>query len=234
MGARRSVVRDNPRISANKLGEYLTARPARRRAILRDQKRPVAFKAARYVDAYEAVTTSILDPEIENEDLMLRAIDLRATSSGSQWQDQDRALSAEMIEEFIELRPELELDRFLCDRVDRFAEARVRIEGVDVSVRPDVLLTAASGSREPRRGAVKLSFVKTNPLGTDGSEYVATIVRHYLEHAAQGEVDYRNIFVVDVPSGLVTRAPRAWRARFNDVRAACQEIRALWPQIRGD
>ncbi len=33
-------VRDTPRISLNKLGEYMTASPSRRRSIVRDQKRP--------------------------------------------------------------------------------------------------------------------------------------------------------------------------------------------------
>ena len=233
MGARDTVIRDLPRISANKLGEYITARPARRRSIVRDQKRPSTFKVARYSDAYDAVTTSIVDDAFDDEDLMQRAIDLRASSSGSQWQDQDRALSAEMIEDFVQLRPDLELDGFLRDRADRFAETKVLIEGVMVSVRPDVLLSAASGEPEPRRGAVKLSFVKTNPLGAEGGEYVATIVRHYLE-GIHVEVDYGRVFVVDVPSGIVVRAPRAYRSRLNDVRAACQEIRALWPQIRID
>ena len=35
--------RKAPRISVNKLGEYMTATPLRRRRIIQDQKRPKAF-----------------------------------------------------------------------------------------------------------------------------------------------------------------------------------------------
>jgi hypothetical protein len=43
-----SRIRETPRISVNKLAEYMVATPARRRGIIRDQKVKRDFIVARY------------------------------------------------------------------------------------------------------------------------------------------------------------------------------------------
>lgn len=47
--------RPSPRISATKLGEYLTATASRRRKIVEDQKYPPPFQVARYTEAEKAI-----------------------------------------------------------------------------------------------------------------------------------------------------------------------------------
>ena len=49
------IVRQAPRISVNKLGEYMTATPLRRRRIVLDQKRPKTFIFARYREPQDAI-----------------------------------------------------------------------------------------------------------------------------------------------------------------------------------
>jgi hypothetical protein len=52
--------REQPRISAPKMGEYLEATAPRREVILRDQKFPAAFKTARYQPAADAIRRALL------------------------------------------------------------------------------------------------------------------------------------------------------------------------------
>lgn len=47
--------RQEPCISVNKLGEYLTATPARRRRIVHDAKYPSTFMVARYTTAENTI-----------------------------------------------------------------------------------------------------------------------------------------------------------------------------------
>src|SRR5688572_25506176 len=64
-----------PRISVNKLAEFIGARPARQRQILRDQKYPGDFKGMYYKEAAEAVSTCIAS-NLENTEVLDRAIRL--------------------------------------------------------------------------------------------------------------------------------------------------------------
>lgn len=54
----RNTQRSEPRKSANKLGEYMTATPSRRRRIIKDQKRPKDFIVPRYTEAQAAIAAN--------------------------------------------------------------------------------------------------------------------------------------------------------------------------------
>jgi len=53
---RKRQASNSPRISVNKLAEFMTAKPARQRQILRDQKYPSDFKVVFYKEASEGMS----------------------------------------------------------------------------------------------------------------------------------------------------------------------------------
>ena len=65
-----------PKISLNKLGEYMNATPARRRRIIEDQIAPKDFVVARYTDARESIIDCIAG-KISEDQLTQIAEDLR-------------------------------------------------------------------------------------------------------------------------------------------------------------
>jgi len=67
-----------PKISLNKLGEYLDATPSRRKRIIQDQQNPQAFKAVRYQDARECITEYISNEMLDDAGLLESAQKLRA------------------------------------------------------------------------------------------------------------------------------------------------------------
>ncbi|MGY3230989.1 hypothetical protein ACVWWJ_002473 [Luteibacter sp. HA06] len=214
------------RISVNKLGEYLTATPARRRRIVQDQKAPKDFIATRYGDARKEIVNYLADG-MQDEGALRDVASHLKKAPGSGFVRQDKAASAEAIEDFLKTTDQLGLQGLVVEGTDSTISAQLDIEGVIVSVRPDAILRNSSSGAVV--GAVKLHFPKTYPLTDKGAEYVATALKQYLQQAHQGSpIDPKLCFVVDVPALAVTCATKASKKKMSDIEAACEEINARW------
>lgn len=220
-----------PKISINKLGEYMAASASRRKQILRDQKNPAAFKASRYKPAREAIVQFIEGGMNDEETALARANELRADQSGTDFMIQDRRLSADAIEDFLPLAEELEIEALSVQSGDAFSSETMNFGGTRVSMRPDALLR--NHETGAVIGCVKLNFSKSAPLQNGAAEYVATALRAHLEQnlSAPGVVRPEHCYVIDVPSGAVSSAPKANKKRLNDLNAAGEEIAARWDSV---
>lgn len=219
------------KISVNKLGEYMDASPSRRRQILRDQKTPPTFKVARYREARETIVQYLEQGMGDDGFVMQRIEDLRNDLSGSGFAAQDRQLSADAIEDFLPLCEEIEVEGLSVQSGAAFATATMDFGGTQVSMRPDAIL------RNPETGdivgCVKLNFSKSAPLQNRAAEYVATAMRAHLENnlSSPEHVDPSLCYVVDVPTGTVSCAPKANKKRLSDLTAAGEEIAARWDTV---
>ena len=227
-GSTATRVRPTPRISVNKLGEYLTATPARRRQIVKEQKYPPTYQVIRYNDAEEAIAEFLLgnrDPSILDRHVKT----LRRATPSSDYDAQRIELCIDAIESFRELAPDLSLPGL---RIKRSASdaSQLRIGGVNVSVRPEVILGSAS-DEEGRTGLIKLYLSKSYSLDERSGLYVAAVARRYAEKYLDGAVDPDLVLVVDVFAQAVFSAPKAVKRRFADVEAACEEISARWSTV---
>jgi len=126
------------KISLNKLGEYMTATPARRRRIIEDQIAPKEFIAARYADARENISNFIVG-DISDDRLEQIAIELRNHTYDSTFIAQDKNLSADAIDSFLEISDQLPTD-YKLEKTPANVKATLEISGVDVSIRPDVYI----------------------------------------------------------------------------------------------
>ncbi len=216
-----------PKISLNKLGEYLTASPARRRRIVQDQKDPKAFITARYADAREAIVDFLSSGMTDEEKLLSEAKRLRADTTGTDFAQQDRIASADAIENFLEVAEQLEIDDLAVIPAESTLSESMSINGVNVSIRPDAYLkNPITGDIV---GAVKLHFPKTTPLTDISAKYVATALKVYLsEEKGAPLTDHKKCYVVDVSTQTATFAPKSHKKNMNDISAACEEIRARW------
>ena len=223
--------RKAPRISVNKLGEYMTATPLRRRRIIQDQTRPKAFIFPRYSEAQSAITR-YLTAERQDESLLLSEIErLSLAPSATEWEEQRKRLCVEALERFLEVAESLELGGLSATAAGSDPR-RLTIGGLEVSVRPEVLLHGLNRLKQPVAGAIKLYFAKSFPLSADGGEYVATAVHEYLESSGHHErADPRLCEVIDVFGRRVFHAPRAVARRRKDLAAACEEIVRAWEAV---
>lgn len=212
-----------PKISLNKLGEYMNATPARRRRIIEDQIAPKEFIATRYSDARESIVDCIAG-KISEDQLTQIAEDLRNKEYDSKFTTQDKNLSADAIDSFLEISDQIP-EYYKFEKVSANEKSTLKISGVDISIRPDAYI---KNDNNEVVGALKLHFPKSNPLTTASGEYVATALKTFIQEDAKNPIDHKLCIVVDVPSSSVIFALKAGKKRMIDIEAACEEIGAQW------
>lgn len=223
-------VRLHPRISANKLGEYLVSPPLRRQCIIERQKYPCSYIGAYYEPA-RSVIVDFIGGVIDRAELLARAEQIVAGPHESTYAMHKSHGCAAAILRFLDLEPRLDLRGMKPVLVER--HVKLDVEGVDVSVYPDVVLEGHDAKLRPTVGAIKLHFPKSHPHTEASAQYVATLLRMYakLAMAERGRVNEDACIVVDVFAGRVLSAPRGYRRRWRDIGAACDEIRRVWPTV---
>jgi hypothetical protein len=222
------TARRAPRVSVNKLGEYMTATPLRRRRIVQDQKRPKAFILPRYTEAQDAIVKYLVGGK-EDLRLLLEEIErLNQAPSATEWEEQRKHLCSEALARFLEVIDKIDLSG-LTPSAGGNEQPRLQLGGLEISVRPEVIVRGQDRLGEPMAGAIKLYFSKTIPLGEQGGGYVAAAVHQFVDmHVEPGHAMPRHCQVVDVFGGEVYAAPRAIVRRRNDLAAACEEIARAW------
>ncbi|MCP3137267.1 hypothetical protein [Pyxidicoccus xibeiensis] len=221
-------IRELPRVSVNKLGEYLTATPARRKRIIYDQKHPPEQQYLRYPEASHAITDFLcrgLDLSILRDHQRRFACSVPQT----EFEAQRLQLCSEALERFADLVPWLDLNETIISAVGAEPPC-LEMAGVTISVRPEVVLQRMDKHGNARVGLMKLYFAKHHPLDERSGQYIGTMLQRFAEqHLCQlGPCDHRLIQVVDVFAGTIFTAPRAHIRRLSDVVLACEEIAERW------
>ena len=225
------MARPDPRLSINKLGEYLTCGALRRRRILNDAKHPQGFIVPRYNDFY-AVASRFLESNPLDAAIIYAAIDeILARAPGTEWDEQNKSLNVDLLTNLVDIPDLLPLEGLRMIAMPN-VQNDLEIAGVTVSVRPEILLTGTIRGRDVM-GALKLYLPKSYPLDQTTADYITTTVHQHLSTFPQldAEIDYRLCLVADVPTRTVYAAPRSFTRRRNDIEAACEEIAARWPSI---
>lgn len=220
--------REAPRISMNKLAEWMTAGELRRRSIVRDQIRLNAYKAARYAEGRRIMVTHVTNPASTPRLLNEEALRLRDTVPTFPEGDDRRkwALeSARAVESFALMESRLKTKKYLATPGARQG-ADVSISGLRVIVNPDVLYLERESER--CKGAIKLHCGKTYPLDYEGLAYAASIIYAYLKDVGESPVPAACI-AVDVLSRKYEQAPRNLKTRLRNLEAACETIVGMWP-----
>lgn len=149
-----------PRVSINKLCEFMTAKAARQRQILRDQKYPTDFKGVYYKEATEAIAVSVAC-NLDNLKPVENAIKVLGQLTPDKIGTQRRiAANLDALETFLLMLDAVDL-KGANTRLGDQSPPRLTIHGVEISVRPEVVLTATGKSNAPLVGALKLHFPRT-------------------------------------------------------------------------
>lgn len=223
-------VRLHPRISANKLGEYMVSPPLRRQCIIERQKYPCTYVGAYYEPAREAIVDFITAEH--DRATLLRTIEELVEGPHESNYEMHRANGcAEAVLRYLDLEPRLDFRGMVPTTLRE--HTKLEVAGVDVSVYPDVVLEGFDDRDRPIVGAVKLHFPKSHPHTEASAQYVATLLRVYAMEVMhdRGKVCEDACIVIDVFAGRVLTAPHAYRRRMRDIGAACEEIRRLWPTV---
>ena len=227
-----NMSRNDPRISINKLGEYLTANPVRRRAIIKTQKNPPDVIVARYRNAWP-----ILDQFFASRDpdtLYNGADHWRGEEPETDWQASDFASTADALEVFVDTIDQLPIEDCEIVPVHNDEHAPLMLAGVRVSIRPDYIIKQTRRGRD-YIGAIKFHWTKdeASALRQDGGTYVATGLLQYLMASTPSGYtpDHRLCFSVDVFRKSVWEAPSSFRRLRSHLEVACEEIALRWDSL---
>lgn len=228
-----SPAQRSPRISANKLGEYLASiSPIRRLRILEEQKFPTPYIVSRYTEAQRAIAQYLAD-NTRDENILYRAQQLIGRANPRSEFDKSRRTSCiEAIDNF----------RAMCGRLD-FGDMtpvlageqapKLNIEDVNISVRPEVLLIGQNTNGTKNVGAIKFYFSKSKRLTIDAGQYITTLIPWYLEeHFSElGTPDRRYCWLLEIPNKTKHIAPINYKNLRRSIRFGCQEISGRWENI---
>ena len=225
--------RAEPRISVNKLGEYIISKAARQRSILYGQKFPPDYVTPFYEDAGEAISLFIAGAMERPSILESRIKLLEQAPANTTWQQRRAIGNIEAIETFMGMIDALDLSGVEC-RLGSNSPPRLSIRNVEVSVRPEVILSRPAAKGGAAIGALKLHFPKTNPLSEDAAGYISAIATRFCDDflSDDGAPDSRLCFVVDLASERVYPGVKSVRQRLKDAEAACEQIFSLWDTIK--
>jgi hypothetical protein len=215
-----------PRISVNKLAEYLEAIPTRRKQIVYDAKYPQKYIVTRYKDARDGMKSYISGTI--NEDGVLELIsDIEDKKPDTDFQEQDNRLSIEALEALLNT-DNVYLEGCAISSYDDGNEL-VNISGVAISINPDLVIRKEIDG-VTHVGAMKLHISKTNSLSEESQKIVAVLLFQYVDEFIKEEDEAASSKIClsfDVFKQHIEFCPSAYKLRVRKIEAACEEI-ALW------
>jgi hypothetical protein len=220
----------SPRMSINALSQYLVATAARRERILHDQKYPPVFRARWYEHASRAILRYLLDPDHDVDYLNAAEQRIRALPAADKNSRQKNRDNADAVTAFRALCSAIAFDDLTTSRGPE--QGNSLVEGVTVSVRPEVVL-GGQYRNENCVGGIKVYLSKNDRLSEDGAATIGSMVHLFMEHNAPSghSCKLRHCKVIDVFGRSCTTAPQAVHRRRAEIQAACREIAQRWPTI---
>ncbi|WP_336717581.1 hypothetical protein [Asaia bogorensis] len=119
-------------------------------------------------------------------------------------------------------------------------QSKVIIEGLEISIRADLLVSGTSRLGKSVHGAAVLRMTQSAETEAGKAkrqtmgQYVAALTRYHAEthlFGAADEIASKLCMSIDIQHGEVFTAPSSTTRMMNDVASACQFIVALWPSV---
>lgn len=223
-----------PRISANKLAEYLIRRAAKQRKLLHERKYPDPDfnQGAYYREAAEAATLFVADGADDVPKLMQRIQVLQQQNPEKVGTARRLKSNIDALQKFEGMLDELDLKGGVPELGTNKATPLVYY-GVQVSVRPEIILRCSGPKGKKYIGALKFNFSTGFVHNEESAGYVSAMVQEYLrQHVVSDEVIKSDLCqVIDVGGQNIFPGVKSTAQRLADVEAECQNIAGLWPGI---
>lgn len=223
-----------PKITVNKLGEFLVAPASRQRSILKQIKYPRESKygVAPYGDVKEAMRKYFVSnfdekhivKEIKNQKLKLKSTNI------SDWSKSVVGSSLEALDMVLNFD-------FPCDGLtfEHYAGAnpKVIIHGVEVSINPDLVVYSSTKVKN-YVGALKFHVSKNSKSDENACAYVSSLLHNYSSDqlsSAKLTAKNQNSISYDVFKDIFMESPKSFKRKMDDIEAGCMNIKAIWDSI---
>jgi hypothetical protein len=229
----------NPRLSANQIGDYLSANATNRRRILSEAKYPPTMILVRYDVARTAVAAHMVGNGTRTNILSdaLVALKRKADKDGiTDWKRRNYQLCTDAIEAFQSAEAKMGIGAIKF-KAPNIHNSKLKISGVSVSVSLDLVTEKVDGKGDKVVGGAVLVFSKTG--GPEKNieprcRAIALLAHEVLrQQLKDGEKCDPNIcMAVDVFNGRVYRAKIQQKQLLKSVETSCEEVATVWPSIK--
>ena len=225
-----------PRISANKLAEYVIADPSRQRTIIREAKFVKKVLVIHYKKTRSFIPHAFAGNSLDIDKLVRRAEEIEReneTPGISPWQKHDNINSALALKNIATITPELS---WVNGRIIHRRLGSLVIAGVEVSVQPDVVFTFEHRNIN-KVGAIILNTAQAKDKSLDRNngaycigDYLSSLLFQTLLSKLPGVGAPLNskCYAVDVFRGKTYTAPANYRMLNKNLEAACEVIASRW------
>lgn len=222
-----------PKITVNKLGEFLVAPPKRQRRILEQLKYPKenAFGLV-YGDVREIIKKyfiSDFDEKILERGIKLNSSKLKDKKS-SDWQKNVAIASIEALKKVNDFYFDISNITF-----EEYTgkNPKVIIHGVEISIMPDLIVRSSTKTKE-LIGSLKLHISKNSKSDENACLYVAALLHNYsIDQLQETGITAKNENSIsyDVFKEIFVESPKSFKRRMDDIEAGCMNIKAIWDTI---
>jgi hypothetical protein len=225
---------NDPRISVNKLAEYMVSKAARQRKLLRDRKYPDPdFQMGMYhKEATEAIAAYLVGDQISTENIDAQIQIIKQQNPGKIGTQRRLNSNIEAMERFLDMLDDFDFGSH-TPMLGAHSPPKLTFHNVAISVRPEIILR---GEKKGKKivGGIKLHFAKGFEMDDDAAGYVSAAVNEFcIRHiAADDEVVLSELCqVFDIGSGKIFAGVKSTKRRLQDIEDTCQNIAAIWPTI---
>jgi hypothetical protein len=229
-----------PRISANKLAEYVLADPSRQRTITRESKFSNVVITVPYTKTRNFIARAFTSDSLDIDKLGQRAAEIESENEVngiSDWHKNDNANSALALKKIIAIAPDLSWKNA---RIVHGRLGGIKIAGVHVSVQPELIFTFEHRNIS-KVGAILLNTAKRdekslarNNGGYCVGDYLSSLLFQMLLSKSPRVAAPLNskCFAIDVFREKIYTAPASYRTLNKNLEAACEVIASRWAAIQ--
>jgi len=226
------IAEETPKISVNKLGEYIVASPLRQRRILEQLKYPEESKygSTSHYDARKAIIRYLCggfnDKAIH---LCIKKLEKAIPKS-----DHQRNMNLASIDALNKVLNSDAIDKNISFAAYEGTNPKIDINGVSISVNPDVVVFS-SNRNGISFGALKIHLSKSFTLTEESSKYVAAMLYYFMDntncHGITHPLKATNCISYDVFTNRSVVCPNSTKRRISDIEACCANIASIWDGI---
>lgn len=226
------IVEETPKISVNKLGEYIVASPLRQRRILEQLKYPEESKygSTAHYDARKAIIRYLCSG-FKDKAINLCIKKLEKAVPKSEYQKNMFLASIEALNNVLNSDS---IDKNLSFAAYNGDNPKIEINGVSISVNPDVVVLS-SNRNGISFGALKIHLSKSFTLTEESSKYVAALLYYFMDntscHGITHPLKASNCISYDAFTDRAIVCPNSTKRRIGDIEACCANIASIWDGI---
>jgi hypothetical protein len=199
---------------------------------LRTAKFPPEYITTYYREAAECIARFLAGGMIDFSILDNSIAALSQKVAGNVYETRRIAGNIDAIETFSSLLDDIDFGT-ATGKLGAQKASHLILNGVEISVRPEVTLHSKSKSGEGFVGGIKLHFPKTEPMDEEQASLVSALMNAFCKDHLwkEGSPSPAHCMVIDLASGKVYPGVKSIKQRLKDIESACGQIASLWPGI---